>query len=134
MSRPSITASASEASSRWRSRMTAAHLRVLRDDGNRAVDARLPDRRRHVLAGDRDVTRRVELHRMRGGELPEALAVLERDVLAQRQPRHRPVHRARVEVADAQPLGEAACDRALARPCGPVDGDDHRLASESRSS
>ena len=82
----------------------------------------------------RDVALLVELDRVLGRELPQTLAVLERDVLAQREPRHGSVHGARVEVADAEPLGEAACDGALAGPCGPVDGDDHRLASESRSS
>ena len=110
------------------------HLRVLRDDGHRPVDPRVADRRGHVLARDRDVALLVELDRVRGRQLPQTLAVLERDVFPQRQPRHGPVHGPGVEVADTQPLGEAACDRALAGPCGPVDGDDHRLASESRSS
>ena len=63
-------------------------------------------------------------------ELAEAARRPRARSLAQREPRHRPVHRARVEVADAQPLRKAACDRALAGPCGPVDGDDHRLASD----
>ncbi len=106
------------------------HLRVLGDDGNRPVDAGIADRQGHILARDGDVAILVELDRVPGRQLPEALPVLERDVLPQRQPRHGSVHGPGVEVADTEPLGEAACDRALAGPCGPVDGDDHRLASD----
>ena len=52
----------------------------------------------------------------------------------QREPGQRAVHRAGVEVAEAEPLGEPPGDRALAGPCGPVDGDDHRCVTESSSS
>ena len=49
------------------------------------------------------------------------------DAVAPREPGQRAVHRAGVEVAEAEPLREAARDGALSGPRGAVDGDDHRL-------
>ena len=70
-------------------------------------------------------------------ERGELAGEVERDAAAARQPRQRAVHRPGVEVAEAEPLGEKPCDRALAGPCGPVDGDDHQvvvaLSESSRS-
>ena len=51
-----------------------------------------------------------------------------------REPGQRPVHRAGVEIAEAEPLGQTPCDRAFAGPRRPVDGDDHRCVTESSSS
>src|SRR5262249_43190279 len=61
----------------------------------------------------------------------EALRLVERDALADREPRERPIHRAGVEVAEAEPLGEPARHGALARARGPVDRHDHRLRPPS---
>ena len=58
-------------------------------------------------------------------ELPELLALAEVDPFLHGEPGQRAVHGAGVEVAEAEALREAACDRAFACPCGPVDGDDH---------
>ena len=67
-------------------------------------------------------------------ERAERRAVSERDPRSQREPGERAVHRAGVEVAEAEPLGERARDGALAGPCRAVDGDDHRCITESRRS
>ena len=100
-----------------------AHLVVARDDRDHPVDARLADRRGHVGAGDEDAAVLVEGDRVLARELAERLAVAERQRLAHREPGERAVHRAGVEVAEAEPLGEPARDRALAAPPA-VDGDD----------
>src|SRR5262245_7584162 len=111
-----------------------ADLRMARHNGHRAVGARMADRRRDVLPRDPYVPRFVELHRVGGGKLAEAFAVLELDLLAQRQPGHGAVHGAGVEVAHAESLGEPPSHGALAGPGRPVDGDDHRCERESSSS
>ena len=114
-----------------------AHLRVPRDDRDELVDVRLADRRRDVAAVDEDAAVLVEADRMLGRERSQLVGQVERDAAAPRQPGQRAVHRPRVEVAEAEPLGEKPCDRALAGPCGPVDGDDHQevvaLSESSRS-
>src|SRR5207302_10171973 len=69
---------------------------------------------------------------VRGRELAQGLGVAEREPALHREPRDRAVHRTGVEVAETEPLGEPPCDRAFACPCGAVDGDDHRLETESR--
>src|SRR5205807_1724791 len=76
----------------------------------------------------------LERDRVRGRELAQRLGVPEREPALHREPRDRAVHRTGVEVAEAEPLGEPPCDRAFACPCGAVDGDDHRLETESRRS
>ena len=60
-------------------------------------------------------------------ELAERRAVAEREAALHREPGDRAVHRARVEVTEAEPLRELAGDGALAGPGGPIDGDDHGL-------
>ena len=69
-------------------------------------------------------------------ELRQSLGVAEVEPALHREPRERPVHRARVEVAEAEALRERPRHRALARACGPVDRHDHRyrLVTDSRSS
>src|SRR5439155_6928006 len=99
-----------------------------------AVEARLPDRRGHVGAGNRHAAGLVERDGIRRRELAERGAVAERQTALHREPGDGAVHRAGVEVAEAQPLGETPRDRAFSCPCGAVDGDDHRLETESRRS
>ena len=104
-----------------------AHLRVARDRRDDLVDARLADLDRHVAAVDQDVLLVLEADRMLAGERAEALRVVEVGCALEREPGQRAVHRARVEVAKAEPRGELPRHRALACPSGAVDGDDHRL-------
>ena len=111
-----------------------AHLVVARDDGDHAVDARLPDRRGHVGARDRHAARLVEDHRVPARELPERLRLGERQPFAHREPGEGAVHRARVEVAEAEPLREIAGDGALAGSGRSIDGDDHLRVTCSRRS
>ena len=67
------------------------------------------------------------LERDRVGERErlERRSLIEVDAVLEREPRERAVHRARVEVAEAEALGEAARDGALPGPGRAVDGDDH---------
>ena len=65
---------------------------------------------------------------------PSGCTVPEREAALHREPGQRAVHRPGVEVAEAEPLGESPCDRALPCPCGAVNGDDHRLETELRRS
>ena len=58
----------------------------------------------------------------------QPLAVGGLDAAAGRQVRHRAVHRAGVEIAHPQALGDLAGDRALAGAGRTVDGDDHTPA------
>ena len=114
-----------------------AHVVVAGDDRDELVDVRLADRGGDVAAVDEDAALLVEPDRVLGRERGELAGEVERDAAAPRQPRQRAVHRPGVEVAEAEPLGEKPCDRALAGPCGPVDGDDHQvvvaLSESSRS-
>src|SRR5207248_8972684 len=103
----------------------AAHLRMARDDGDDAVDARAADRRGDVRRGDEDAAVLVELDGTRLREPPEPLRLVERDPLADREPRERAVHRARVDVAEAETLREPPRDGALAGTGGAIDRDDH---------
>src|SRR5215218_6576558 len=111
-----------------------AHGRVPRDHRHEAVDIGPADRGGDVGLADRDAAALVEADGIVGRELAQLLAVRERDAALAREPRERPVHRAGVEIAEAQLLGEAPGDRALAGPRRPVDGDDHRCVTESSSS
>ena len=67
-------------------------------------------------------------------ELGQRLAGAEVDAALHREPRHGAVHRPRVEVAEAEALREAARHRALAGAGRPVDRDNHRFTTVSRSS
>ena len=111
-----------------------AHRRVARDDRHHPVDLRAADRRGDVGAGDEDAAVALEGDRVLARELAEAVAVGEVEGALQREPRERAVHRAGVEVAELEALGEPPRDRALARAGGPVDGDNHRLVTDSRRS
>jgi hypothetical protein len=111
-----------------------AHLVVAGDDRHDSVDLRLADRRGDVGVVDEDAPCLVEDDRMPARQLAERRAVAERQRLTQREPREGAVHRAGVEVAVAEPLRQTAGDGALAGPCGPIDGDDHRCAISPRRS
>ena len=110
------------------------HVVVARDDRHHPVDPRPPDRRRHVRARDEHAAVFVERDRASPCEPAQWLALGQRQPLAHREPGQRAVHRAGIEVAEAEPLRQKAGDRALARACGPVDGDDHLCASWSMRS
>ena len=105
-----------------------------RDDRDHPVDSVAADRGGDVGAGDPDALLLVEPHRLGERQLAQCLAVAEVDSTLHREPGHRAVHRPRVEIAEAEPLGDRACDRALAGARRPVDGDDHRFRRESTSS
>src|SRR5207247_11208952 len=83
-----------------------AYGRMSRDDGPHPVDARLPDGRRDVDAGDPDAAMAVERDGLGARELGEGGGIAEVHALPHREPRERAVHRARVEVAEAEPRGE----------------------------
>jgi len=76
----------------------------------------------------------VEAHRLRLGELGEAVGLVERHAALHGEPRERPVHGAGIEVAEAQALGEQAGNRALSGSRRPVDGNDHRVVTALSSS
>src|SRR5205823_4541007 len=80
------------------------------------VDPRLANRRRHVDARDPYAPLAVERDGIRARELAERRPVPRRQPPLQREPGERAVHRARVEVAEAEPLRQTARDRALACP------------------
>src|SRR5436853_7849293 len=91
-------------------------------------------RRRDVGVVDEDSSCVVERHGEGRRELGERTAVPNGNAALQRKPRQRPVHRAGVEVAEREALRETARDRALPCPGGAVNGNDHRLETESRRS
>src|SRR5437667_251289 len=74
-----------------------AHGRMSRHDGHHPVDARLPDGRRDVDAGDPDAALAVERDGLGARELGEGGGIAEVHALPHREPRERAVHRARVE-------------------------------------
>ena len=76
----------------------------------------------------------VERHGLRARELGERVGAAEVEAALHREPRERAVHRAGIEVAEAEPLGERARHSALAGAGRPVDRNDHRLTRESISS
>ena len=59
----------------------------------------------------------------RDGKLLHAVHIVELDALAHRPQRHRAVHRAGIDVGEAEPRRQALGDRALARARRAVDGD-----------
>src|SRR5262249_21733519 len=85
-------------------------------------------------SGDEDPAPGFERHGMLARKHAETLAVGQIEPVLESEPRQRAVHRAGVEVAEPEPLGEPPRDRALAGPCRAVDGNDHRLVTESRRS
>ncbi len=110
--------------------LTVAHdLAHLRDDarpsGNEPVDLRVADRSRHVLAVHLDAAVTPERDRVRERELGERRPVREIRSVAPCDPGQRPVHRARVEVAEAEPARERRRDGALPGAGRAVDGHDH---------
>src|SRR5581483_6007066 len=112
----------------------AAHRRLPRHERHEPVDPRLADRGGDVAAGDRDAPVLAERDGVLRRELGERRAVLGVDPALGGEPGERAVHGAGVEVAEAEPRRERPGDGALAGPCGPVYGNDHRLLIESRSS
>ena len=92
------------------------------------------DRGRGVLAVDRHlaVVGHGEVHRP--CDLGRGLDVGDGHALAQRGEGDGPVHRAGVEVPQAEPARHRFADRALARSGGAVDGDDHQLVPSGRPS
>jgi hypothetical protein len=111
-----------------------AHTRIPCDDGNHPVDFGLPDRRGHIGAVDPDAVVLVEPHGLLLRESRDRIGVREVEVAPHREPGERAVHRARVEVAEVEPLGERARHSALARSRRSVDRDDHLRTTESRRS
>ena len=112
MSRPSITTLPSLPSARCRSRITsrtswwrATTGTSLSMSGLRIEDVTsLPSMKTRPCL--------VEADRVLGRERGQLVGEVERDAAAPRQPGQRAVHRPRVEVAEAEPLGEYAV-----RPC-----------------
>jgi hypothetical protein len=102
-----------------------AHGGMARYDWHHPVDTSLADRGGHVGAGDPHPVVLGEQDGALARELREPFCVAEVEAPVHREPRESPVHRARVEVAEAEPLRERARHRALSRACGPVDCHDH---------
>ena len=95
------------------------------DGRDHAVDTDLPDRAGDVGAVDEDPPGGVERDRLLPRQGAERLAVAEVDPAPEREPGEAPVHRAGVQVAEPEPLREAACHGALTGPGRAVDGNDH---------
>ena len=106
-----------------------AHLGVAGDGRDHAVDPDLPDRAGDVGPVDRHAPAGVEGDRVLACEPAEHRPVAEIDAAPEREPRQAPVHRARVEVAEAEPVREAARHGALARSRRAVDRHDHGVRS-----
>src|SRR6266545_1635386 len=102
--------------------------------GDDLVHPRFPDLLGDVVARDPHLGVLVEGHRIAARQLLELRLVFERNLPLQREPGQSAVHRACVHVAEAEPLRQPLRDGALACPCRPVYGNDHRLVTESRRS
>ena len=124
MSRPSITTLPSAASSRCRSRITS------RTSGWRAttgtIRSTLTCRIAEVTSvpADEHAAGLVERDRVLPREVAEQRPLTERRAARERKPGEAAVHRAGVEVAEPEALGEPAGHRALAGAGRPVDRDD----------
>src|SRR5439155_20545624 len=110
-----------------------ANLGMAGDDGDEPVDLRPPDRRGDVRAGDEAAPVLVEVDRVPRGELAEPGALVERDSLAESEPGDGAIHRAGVEITEAQALGEAPRNGALSGPGRPVDRNDHPLSPSAKA-
>ena len=112
---PRSRCSRAPASSRCRSRITSrtAAWRATTDTIRSMRDCRIAGG--DVDAGDEHAALVVERDRASPRELADRLRVAERQPLAQREPRERAVHRARVEVAEAEPLRELGGRRCSCR-------------------
>ncbi len=100
----------------------APHARSQRDFRSGFADARLADGRGHVLAvQEHGGFARRELDARFFGELLQAMQIVEIYADAQGPQRHRPVHRAGVDIRESQPLCDGARDGALARARRPVN-------------
>ena len=128
MSRPSITASPSVAERALALAHHLAHLGWRATTGTSWSMSGLRIEARHVGAVDEDAAARrrsstgCSARERRRARPPRSSGSAARE----REPGERAVHRAGVEVAEAEPLGEQPRDRALAGSGRPVDGDDHR--------
>ena len=98
-----------------------------RDDRDGGVDLGRADLGRHVVARrSKTPLALAELDGMLAREVRRARARRRASTrVVQREPGESAVHRAGVEVAEAEPSGERARDRALAGAGRPVDRDDH---------
>src|SRR6266566_638557 len=110
-----------------------SHLGMSRDHGHDAIDPGLADRGGNVRVVDPDAAL-AKRDRILLSKRPELLARAEVDVTHHRQPGQSSVHRAGIEVAVAKALSEPLGDRAFSRSGGPVNGNDHRCVTDSRSS
>src|SRR6267142_6110783 len=100
------------------------HHRPGRDHRGPAADLRRANGLGHVLAAQQDPVG-VELEPEAGvQQLAKPLVVIPGDACATRGQGHRPVDGSGVDDGEAQPPGQLAGDRALARPRRPIDGDD----------
>ena len=140
MSRPSMTTFPSWPSSRWRSRITS-RTSWWRATTGRAVDAGLADRRVTSRAVDLDAAVVVERRPGARARARPSASPCRAGGRAAREPRERAVHRARVEVAEAEPLGEPPRNLLLPAPAGPSmatiigrPSDVHRSSRATRSS
>jgi hypothetical protein len=97
-----------------------------RDHRHGLVDAPVADGRGHVGPFDEDVSALVERDRAFACKVAERRSFFKRDLLLEREPCERAVHRPGVEVTEAEPLCESSCNGALAGSRGAVDGDDQR--------
>jgi len=104
------------------------------DHGDEPVDLGLPDLGRDVRLGDPDRAALVEVDGMPFGQHAERRPVLEVERTLEREPGHGPVHRARVQIPEAESLGQPAGDGALPGSGGPVDCHDHRWVTDSSRS
>ena len=111
-----------------------ADLRHGADRADRGGDVLGPDLDGDVVAVDGDRGRErvgAGLDDGRGGERRDGVGVSHVDALAQQPPRHRAEHRAGVEVAQAQPLGDPARGARLAGARRAVDGNDDWVSAST---
>ena len=116
-----------------------AHGRHRAHSAHDTVDARRADVMRAILSRDGDargdgVSRLVrELDPLVGGDARERIRIGQVDAALQRAPGDAAVHGARVEVVEVEHLGHLLGDGGFTRARRPVDCDDHREISPSKS-
>ena len=125
MSRPSATQSPSASSSRCFLHERLAHRRVGGHLRGRLGDLRRADRLGHVLA--------VHEHAVAEPDVELLGALGGRAAVSLRHQPDRAVHRARVQVGEAERARDSARNGALARPRGPVDRHDHGRQATRRA-
>ena len=122
--RPRSARAASRAARRApaRARRPCELAPVTRGVADRVADVRAVEQHLGVVV----VAARAARSRAARASRPSAAPSSRSAALAQRPERDRPVHRARVEVGEAEPARDPARNRALPAARGPVDRDDHR--------